>query len=58
MDTVAKIPAVTGVEEWTRVNTGVGADMAAGSQSENGICPSGQSGFKIWEIHVTQFTWT
>lgn len=31
-------PAVTKVEEWTNLDTGVGAAMAAGSQAEKGIC--------------------
>lgn len=29
-------PAVTKVEEWTRAEIGVGADIAAGSQAEKG----------------------
>ena len=32
-----KIPAVTKVEEWTKEDTGVGADIAAGNQEEKGI---------------------
>jgi hypothetical protein len=30
-------PAVTSVDEWTRVDTGVGAAMAAGSHELNGV---------------------
>lgn len=33
-----KIPAVTRVLEWTRLETGVGAAMAAGSQELKGYC--------------------
>lgn len=33
-----KIPAVTNVEECTIAEIGVGADIAAGSQDENGNC--------------------
>lgn len=32
-----KIPAVTKVEEWTKEEIGVGADIAIGSQTPNGI---------------------
>lgn len=33
---IRKIPAVTKVDEWTKAEIGVGADMAIGSQAENG----------------------
>jgi len=33
---VVYTPAVTKVEEWTKEDTGVGADIAAGSQDEKG----------------------
>lgn len=33
---IKKIPAVTSVDEWTRAEIGVGADIAIGNHAENG----------------------
>lgn len=35
---IKKIPAVTRVDECTKAEIGVGADIAIGSQAENGNC--------------------